>query len=257
MSAYDLGLELVAKRLLRDGTVEAAWRALAAPAAHAIAAAPYRVLAAVSNAVHQLAPGHAEDWTREMVRVAPHCSDPETLLKAGQIRAWMAGLAHYRASALEVIDTLPEESALLILGMDGPWTALRSRLGGDPWFAPGRAFEPMRRVGAFRGFGGLFQEPPRVSADAEHIVVESADETWTLTADAYGATFHRGGTAHDPTTSWPPSVRVQGRALLLGSRALSLPDSGEVTSVASTSTTLAVTFSLSHALTLVALTVPR
>jgi hypothetical protein len=256
MAAYELGLELAGKRLLRDGRVEAGWRALAVPAARAIAASPRRVLAAVGNALHQLAGARADEWLSEMARVAPSLPDVETLLRAGQVRAWMAGLAHYRVGALALLDGLPPEIAALVVGTSEPWSRVREKLGADPWFAPGRAFEPARSVGDFRGFGGLFQEPPRVAEHGGSFVVTSAGESWLLAADAFGATFHRADGAPTPSAKLPPQARLEGRTLRLGARTIALPDRGEVTSAAADASTLALTFALSHAVTLVALTAP-
>jgi hypothetical protein len=99
-------------------------------------------------------------------------------------------------------------------------------------------------VGAFRGFGGVFGAPPRVTHAAGHFHVSSGDECWLLTADLYGATFHR--VAADDARLLPP--------LETPPSGVKLPNGpGVVTSVASSETTLAVTRSLTHHVILVAL----
>lgn len=264
-AAYELGLELVGNRLLeaRAGTsqIEPCWRALAAAAPRHVAAEPRRVLAATANAVHQLeaTPGaRPEAWVRDLAVLSPACPDPETVLKVGQVRAWMAGLAHYRAGALAVADTLPEPLALAAVGASGSWAGVRTRLHADPWFVPGTA-EPalVHGAGAFRGFGGAFLAPPRVALHAGQLVASSAGESWMVAADAFGATLHRAHaqeTGAPVATALPQGVRWAGGVLTVRGRALAVPLCGAITSAAADAGTLAVTASLSHTIALVALT---
>jgi hypothetical protein len=109
-------------------------------------------------------------------------------------------------------------------------------------------------VGAFEGFGGLFLTPPRVTARQDHLYVSSGGSAWLLTADAFGATFHRAD-AHECGTSsvaLPAGVEMLGGAIMAGGARVSL--NGELTSAAATESTLAVTSALSHAVVLVART---
>ncbi len=163
MSAYQLGLELLGKRLIgfggKSGIVGEGWRTLAAAAAPVMASFPDRALSAVANALLQLAntPGaRPNQWIHDLGTIAPRCPDLETLLAAGQVLAWRAGLAHYRAGALAVADSLPGDLALLAVGATGDWAAIRKRLEEDPWFVPepSLARPVAREVGAFRGLGG-------------------------------------------------------------------------------------------------------
>ncbi|RYD50083.1 MAG: hypothetical protein EOP83_24430, partial [Verrucomicrobiaceae bacterium] len=201
-AAYEVGLELVGQRIAGPGArrreFEEGWRVLMPGCAFPIAAAPRRLLGALSNGLHTLAstPGaRITDWTAEMVRLAPRVEQPEILLGLGKVLAWKAGLAHFREGSLAAADLLPEELALEALGASSgsAWTEVRARLAADPWYVPGleEGGMPMPRVGAFSGFGGLFPEPPRVAAAGEDLLVLSGDTCWLLTADAFGATFHR------------------------------------------------------------------
>lgn len=268
MAAYELGLELVGKRLVGassgSAAIETGWRTLAAAATPLVAAEPRRVLTAISNALHQLAvtPGaRPEEWIRDLAALAPRCPDVASLLAVGQIRAWMAGLAHYRKGALEVADRLPEPLVLAVVGGSGPWSALRARFDADPWFVPSPDHAPaararVRGIGAFRGFGGPFRAPPRIALHHELLVVSSADEAWVLTADAFGATFHRANpeeSAARVATTLPADVRWAEDTLTVRGRPLATPLRGWLTSVAADRTTLALTSSLTHTVALVAL----
>jgi hypothetical protein len=274
MAAYELGLELVGKRLVGPvsphAVGESGWRAVASAAAPLVAESPRRVLASIANALHQLATtpgGRPEQWLRELPPLAAHCPDAETLLRLGQILAWRSGLAHYRASALAVADSLPEALALAAVGGSGSWAAVRARLADDPWFLPSLAAGDetertiVHAVGAFRGFGGVFSRPPRIARRAAQLIVTSGDEAWLLTADAFGATFHRAGgegraatSAAAPAPTLPSDVRVADGALTLRGHTFAAPVCGEVTSVSDDPTTLAITSSLSHSVALVART---
>lgn len=266
--AYEVGLRLVSHRLAGPGArhraLDETWRRILPAAATLVAEAPRSVLPAVSNAAHHLAatPGaRTSGWIETLERLAPRCPDAGTLLTLGQVAAWRAGLAHYRETALAAADTLPESLALAVLGArEGAcWPTVRARLRAEPWFDPSRPVEEgsssdalavAATVGAFRGFGGLFTEPPRVRAVGEWLYVQSGDEFWILTADAFGATLHRvavdAGASASLRLHLPPEVKVTGRGVEWRKRVLDTRGFGDPISVAATSTTLAVTCSASH-----------
>jgi hypothetical protein len=260
MASYELGLELVGKRLAARPFIEDAWRALAAAAPAHVAACPRPLLAAVANALVQLvaAPGaRPASWIADLRALAPLCPDVGALLKVGQVRAWRAGLAHYRASALAACDTLAEPLATAAIGGTGPWPALRDRLARDPWFVPGGEGAVIHTLGAFRGFGGVFRVPPRIARRGGQLVVESGGDAWLLTADAFGATFHPASVDERTgafQTALPRETRLAGGALTIGGQTLAVPLCGELTSVAADETTLALTAAFTHHVTVVALT---
>jgi hypothetical protein len=112
------------------------------------------------------------------------------------------------------------------------------------------------RAGAFRGFGGLFVEPPVVAAAGEHFLVRSGGDCWLLTADAFGATFHRATPEESKDarpSSVPPGVTARGTTVSIDGARVDLPELGEINGVAANGTTLAVTSPLSHAVVLLAL----
>jgi hypothetical protein len=112
-------------------------------------------------------------------------------------------------------------------------------------------------VGGFRGFAGLFREPPRVYAHGEQFVVESGDASWLLYADAFGATFHRASAeeqASRPAPPAPPSGwKLEGNTLFTPRARVVLPVAGQITSFARTAHTLAVSSAFTHSVVLVAI----
>ncbi|PYJ81353.1 MAG: hypothetical protein DME22_21320, partial [Verrucomicrobia bacterium] len=206
MAAYDAALELVGQKLAGPGArmkaIEEGWCRILPKAASLVAMAPGRLIPAVCNAVHQLAstPGaRPAHWIETMEELAPQCADADAFLKLGQVAAWRAGLAHLRSGAIAAADALPEPMALAAFGAKSgsSWAGVRERLLANPWFDPASEPKPsstlrvVTQAGSFKGFGGLFIEPPLVVSSGEHFLVRSESECWLLTADVFGATFHR------------------------------------------------------------------
>ncbi|MES2573012.1 MAG: hypothetical protein V4710_23520, partial [Verrucomicrobiota bacterium] len=273
-AAYEIGLELVGLRFagsdLQREVIAQGWQRVLPAAAPAIALAPRRVLTSFSNALHQLSatPGaRPRQWIDRMETLAAQAATPEVLLKLGQIAAWRAGLAHYREGALAVADTLPETLALAAILPEGEegglfsgeprWATIRRRLESNPWFVPGESFKRMKvalHAGSFRGFGGLFSEPPRIAGAGNapgDFLVRSGNGCWLLTADAFGATFHRAPVEEferacrreqGPRTS--PGVRLKENTLEWNGDRLEVPVRGAITSMAINATTVAITSAL-------------
>ena len=114
------------------------------------------------------------------------------------------------------------------------------------------------RAGGFRGFGGLFPVPPMVAGgETGQFFVRSGNDHWLLTADVFGATFHRATPEEFASAVARPVVLPKGIGLDFGGvlfrrERVALPFCGEVTSHAANASTLAVTASLTHAVMLVA-----
>jgi hypothetical protein len=272
MAAYDAGLELVGQKLAGPGArmacIEEAWRRILPKTASLVSSAPGRLIPATCNAVHQLAstPGaRSAQWIETMEKLAPQCADADAFLKLGQVAAWRAGLAHLRSGAIAAADTLPEALALAALGATSgnSWAGVRKRLLANPWFDPGgepntsSTIRVVAQTGAFKGFGGLFIEPPLVVSSGEHFLARSGNECWLLTADVFGATFHRAPVkefeAAKGHSRLPSNLQIRGSRVVLDGNPFEFPALGEFTSAAANSTTLAVTSSLTHSIVLVAL----
>ena len=244
----EVALELVARNLAgpkaRSRWQEEAWTRLLPAGARFVAAEPRRVLGAVSNAVNQIAATHGarvEQWLTLMQHAAGVAESTDDFLHAGQIAAWRSGMAHYREGALRMAGALPEPLVLATLDMTGPVTPLLERLRADAWFNPDAAASapwPVARAGAFRGFGGVFALPPVIALHHGQWVATSGDEHWLLTADAFGATFHRLAGESIPGSQ---AARALPRGFMLPA------DCGELTSMATLGATIAATASLTHA----------
>lgn len=271
-SAFDLALEIVGQRLgaVDDGAhgIVDGWRRVLALAPEPVATSSRRVLTAITNAAHQLATTpqvRAGQWIDDMSRLAPRCPDPDTLLRTGQVAAWRAGMAHYRAGALAAAQLLPESLALEAVGAppSARWSEIASKLATSPWFDPAdpaTATAYPRVVstpGDFRGFGGHFVEPPRVAVSGDSFHLFSGGEQWLMTADRFGATFHRAradeSEALAPADALPAGLRKRTKGIEWSGETLAVVPRGEITSAAATATTLALTWSHSHRVTLVAL----
>src|SRR5439155_4000009 len=131
--------------------------------------------------------------------LAADCPDADTLLKLGQVAAWRCGMAHFRTAALELARELPPAAVARILLPPKSVTAdlpgVVERLAADPWFDPANPNPPpgprlVSEVGGFRGFGGEFKQPPKVTAADGHLYATDGESTWLLTADVFGAVFH-------------------------------------------------------------------
>jgi hypothetical protein len=84
--------------------------------------------------------------------------------------------------------------------------------------------------------------------------VRSGEGCWLLKADAFGATFHRAEVSEFNAAQRDPSLRVTQAVLMQNGHTKELPELGKVTSAAATGDTIAVTGSLTHRITLLALT---
>ncbi|MGQ0604857.1 MAG: hypothetical protein ACT4QE_24510 [Anaerolineales bacterium] len=267
---YDLALELTASDLLGASTrypfVAQGWERLLPALARFVAESPREVAGSVTNALYNLAvtaSARPHEWASLILKLAEHCADVDTLLKAGQVAAWRAGMAHYRTSALALCRELPPAVAHVALGLpasDAPLTATLNALAADPWLNPDstpnlkseiKNPKCIARVGAFRGFGGLFLRPPIVAAAGEHFLVTDGEDSWLLVADVFGATFHRRSGV--PTTQ-PESPFTLGKDgnVQAHRQSVKFAELANTTSHAANAHTLAVTTALSHSIFLVA-----
>ena len=285
-AAYEIGLELVGQKLAgpgaRTSVIEQGWKRLAPQIAPLIAAAPARILGSISNALHNLSstPGaRPMEWLDTMVRLGPKLlsvgesptSGPggasipasreiESFLRLGQLAAWKAGMAHFRKGAIAAADELPEDIVLAALGarQGSDWATIRKGLLASPWFDPESDGEAAKNgepvfAGAFRGYGGLFIDPPRVAAAGDDFLVRSGDESWLLTADRYGATFHRATISEFEAASCArrEEAKVEQGIAVWKNRKIEVPEMGNPTSVAANETTVALTSGLTHAVMLI------
>lgn len=266
---FDLSLELLSREYLgHGGPIEDVWRRLLPDIPTALAAAPRRVAGAMSNAAHQLAHAtgaRADAWLREMDSMGALFRTADEILAAGQVVAWRAGMAHLRQAALASIPSLRPELATAALGIDynADVHMVLERLRVDPWADPSAVArrEPPEnrpriraRVGAFRGFGGLFHTPPSVILVDRHFLVGDDEATWLLFADVFGATFTRTGNvdvAEDVYDPDPELRLTESGTVHVGGNMVRLEQLAGASSWASNGDTLVATLPLSHAVWIV------
>lgn len=274
---YDLSLDLVGRDLLgpaaRHPAIVEGWAWLLPQLPDRLAEAPRVFVGAITNALFTLAvtPGaRPKQWLREVAALSTLCGSATELLEAAKVLAWRAGMAHYRASALDLCRRLSPPLATAALGL--PETALDReeidtlihQLLADPWLDPVQALagKPeaqhlhlVGRVGAFRGFGGTFMRPPRVTSPGGQFVASDGEQHWLIHADRFGATLHRlpALPAEKPVLAAPLfKVGLRGK-VSRGTHQAVFPDLAVTHSSAANASTLAVTTPLSHAVYLIAL----
>jgi hypothetical protein len=215
-----------------------------------VGAAPQRVPVSLANALHHLgsAPaGRPAEWIEAMTAIAGRAHDVDELLGAGAVAAWRCGLARLRESALEVAGRLRPELLAIAVG-----SADVAGLG-DPWFDPeATGLRVVARVGAFRGFGGVFARPPVVSTSDGAWFASDGVDAWQVYADRFGFGYRRLGALPEPRAN-DGLVLERGRVLdAAHERVLEVPELAEATSWASCGGTLAATTPWTHAIVFVA-----
>src|SRR5258708_14538726 len=190
---YELSLDLVGREFLgphsRYPALAEGWTMLFNQLPERLAESPWLFPGAITNALYNLSatPGaRPAEWMQSVETLSAACDAVPELLAAAQVAVWRAGLAHFRLSALDRCRTLRPNIAGLALGLAGfqaSFLTLKARdsligaLLADPWLDPSAPEPPDRpalqivaRVGAFRGFGGLFMAPPNVACPGGQFV---------------------------------------------------------------------------------------
>jgi hypothetical protein len=179
-----------------------------------------------------------------LAALAPRIATVDELRVVGQVAAWRAGAAHFRAGAIAAADALPAVLALAAFGADAgaSWPDLRARIAGDPWWrADGADVAVGHEVGGFAGFGGAFAELPEVRAGADGFVVRAGERCHLLLADAYGAVL---------LAATPDEFdrAVPGGALQVDARQVAPDLPAEGLAVCASGPTLALTSPYTHAI---------
>ena len=161
---------------------------------------------------------------------------------------------------------MPEPLALAALGAKSgsSWVNVRERLLANPWFDPAgdpkdsSAIRAVAQVGSFKGFGGLFIEPPLVVSVGERFLVRS--DSGVLAAYAlmsseqrFTAPPSRNSRPRNEAVRLPSDLQITGSQVVFQGTRFEFPELGEFTSAAANATTLALTSGSTHAIVLVAL----
>jgi hypothetical protein len=273
LALYDVLLELVGAQLLGNSAcypvLQDAWQQLLPVMPRLVALEPQRVAAAVSNALYNLATtsgARPEFWLDQMQQVAGECPNTAAFLNCGKVLAWRAGMAHYRAGALEAATKLPAALATRALGLPQDMTPttvqiVLERLRTDPWLSPLGAAQAslpegrlqlLGKAGGFRGLVGPFLRPPIVWQQDGRLLTSDQEATWELFADRFGAVLMRVEVDKVPKAN--SNVKV-GRAgeLTWGGQAGRFGELVAANSSASSAKTLAVTTAASHYIYLLAI----
>ena len=265
LAAYDVALELAGRSLVgpaaHSRALAEAWRDLFPQLARLVAAQPAQVLALLSNAIVHLegiAGVRVGQWTAELAALAPHIETAGQLRVVGQVLAWRAGAAHFRAGAIAAAAALPEALALRAFGAGGrdAWHAFRSEVGHDPWWGGSDPYAVReRRVGSFSGFGGQFAAPPEVRAAGDVFFVKSGERYFLLVADAYGAVLQSASAEefdHAGTLQRHCDLALRDGTLVVGSKRIALDVPAPGLAVCATAATIAIASPYTHAIRLLA-----
>ena len=270
---FDISLELFTARLLgpeaRHPLVADAWRKVLPVAPMLLAREPKRLAASLSNATANLAVAEgarASWWIERMSLLATKCQSVTELLDCGTIIAWLAGMPRCRTAEIATLERLPSPLGLLVLEAPFDWNEqqlekLVDQLQADRWLTIERAVhrpnEPrqlqiVQRVGAFRGFGGTFIRPPRMSPDGSLLRALDGDGVFEIHADAYGAAVTRApGSSVDMTSDNSIRISPLGELRWNGQQA-TFSELSDVSSSCQTANAIAVTLRTSHHIYLLA-----
>ncbi|OZG74151.1 hypothetical protein BTA51_03775 [Hahella sp. CCB-MM4] len=200
------GLELVSLNWIKSDDkrdfVLKAWNEYYPKILNIIQLAPHKVFAETSNLFsHLLGFGHERPlcWLSMMSKVLGELDSYELFKQAGFVCAWMAGLAHFRDTALNQLETMPAPivRALFDLSDDIDLKSHLARLRNSRWAKKLSATENgtpssycvERRIGRCDLLGGEFPLPPQALNYRGQLLIKSGELAWQLHADAFGSTL--------------------------------------------------------------------
>lgn len=256
--AVEVGVKATGLRLLGVNAAESwiteLWRNTFPALTMHLSNDPLTVIAELSHATAQFSAHRAsrpQQWLRLLTVLGPKAADLAQLRLLGKVLAWRSGLAHYRTGALAAADQLPTElvEAALQIPTSQSWAEWRDPLNASRW--PGSRIEAtglLAKVGAFRGFGGVFLEPPTLATRDGDLIARSGGDAWVICADLFGATLHRTQDFGEPAgVTCEEPVLILGDFVFLPSQAVELGAAAPVTSAVQQGNILAITTKNSHA----------
>lgn len=263
LELYDVSLDLFAAGHFSESGSSLflfeLWKDILPNCANILSRSPRRIAGSLSNAVLALTMESslvAERWLGAIKRTSNRCENPQQLLELGKLLAWTSGMAHYRLPALALAKQLQVPLIRTVFQIEDsvPENSIRNwltELESDPWAQllsqDTRRKQKVEQVGicgAFRGFGGLFLEPPKVLIHRGQIYVSETKTFYKLVIDRFGHSLQRVGTidAEKPSTVSSPQIDSKGILNWAGCEALPCNLRG-LTSQAFDGTSLAVTIS--------------
>ncbi len=160
-----------------------------------IAANAQTTIATLSNAavkVSQEDGVRLDQWFALLASLGRKVNTVEDARHLVVISSWQAGMAHLRDVALFAAEQLPPALACAAMGAKSEknWTALAQQYAEHTWWAPDKSnSHTVHQIGAFIGLNGSFAAPPTISVVNDMFVVSDGAQTFSLHADAYGATL--------------------------------------------------------------------
>jgi hypothetical protein len=269
-AAYDLSMDLFAAGLLgpqsRHPAIASGWRSIVPAAPWLLAEEPVALIGSVTNALYNLSAqegSRPEVWIRDMTPVASAVSDLASLRAAGHVLAWRCGMAQHRLGALASCRTLDPGLGMRLLGMNesdkARFSEVLDRLQTDPWLLPQNVFDSpatlrvVSIVGAFRGFGGHFQNPPNVFASGGSIIAADRENHWAVIADLWGSALLPLSISPQKDAATKQFRLSRDGEVTFGDSRAKFPGLANATSFATDGRTLAVTIDQSHQIFLIAL----
>lgn len=233
LDLYDVSLDLFAAGHFSESgsslLLHRLWREVFPSIAGNLSRSPRRISGSLSNALLALtmeSPVIAKRWLEELKRVGLDCENTPQLLDAGKVLAWTAGMAVYRGPALAIIQHLNIHllRSLFQIADTVPEKYIRqwfAELESNPWAklqvdqtAHICKIAEVYRCGAFRGFGGLFLEPPRLFLHLGQIYVREHHGIYRLIVDQFGSFFQRMGNFEPEKTTDRPAAVVDSRGII-------------------------------------------
>lgn len=273
---YEQSLDLVGRGWMgpqaRYPMLGLGWQTLFVAQAGLLAQDPQRVVVALTNALYNLSmvpSARPKTWIAGMGKAGKHVTGLEEWLEAGKVLAWRCGLVQYRSGVLETCTRLSPAVAAVTLGLDeidaASLPSLLDALKENPWLRPEdfraapsekKRLRLVKVCGGFRGTGGPFLTPPRVTLREGALVVWDRAFLWELHADAFGAVFQRLGKApkHLKAATTDAFTMDETGAVRTAEQGDLFPGLAHWASAAATHTTLAVTLPDAHFVYLIGLT---
>jgi len=181
-----------------DFELHQACRLLLLPNPRLTAANPARLLRTLVTAFKKIlrhSSTTARAWMAMMEKIVVLAADLDELLIAGRFAAWRCGMAHLRQQ-LDFELKLKPEIISVIFG-DMPFSPDLKR----PW-AQGETSQGVA-VGSFKGFGGEFIRPPRLTLRDSLVFVSDGRQTGVVFADRFGCSLLECSDAFDGAADFP------------------------------------------------------
>ncbi|ALG12423.1 hypothetical protein AOZ06_41160 [Kibdelosporangium phytohabitans] len=215
-----------------------------------LAMEPRRVSVALANALHHLESQpdtRPTAWVSFLFHRSKLVDTVDAFLDLAAVAAWGFGLAALRESALAVAARLHPDLLWAITGSQDV-----EQVRADPWWtAYPKGLRVVRKLGAFRGFGGTFVRPPTVFLSRGLLHATDGENTWRVYADIHGGALRK--TEHaTPEVQSPTFTLSRDGVVSLNGESRALPQLAGASSWASFGNTLAVTTPWTHSITFVA-----